>query len=170
MPGTPSTQSARDVSTPAPTVVTPGRRVVGRARSRRLVALTVGALGSCGLLTACGDDDSAAEISAGPQTCSAYDEAQVAVDQFAAVDFLATTQVDVEAALADVVASVEHLSEVTGADDADVLQDIDGQVAEIPAGEDPNDDLLSLNVLRDSRDIIVADVRTWLDHTEIDCG
>lgn len=94
------------------------------------------AAGSLAPLGACGDDDGEMPAaSARPETCAAYAETEAAVDQFAAVDMLDTSQPEVQNVLDDLVASVEHLSEVADIDDADVLADIDGVVAEVPPGE-----------------------------------
>jgi hypothetical protein len=115
------------------------------------------------------DDDDSAATTAGPQECVAYDGVVVAVDQAAQVDMLTSTPAEIQRALGALLASITDLSEVAGIDDAGIMGDIEGIVAEIPTDQDPAEDQLALNGLRDARDIVVADTRSWLDDMGIDC-
>ena len=138
--------------------------------------LLAGAL--CGVFgAACGgddddDDDAAAPtVSATAATCAAYDEVVAANAALADVDIMTATPQEANDAVDAVLSSVTALSEATGVDDEDVVEDINGVLAEIPPGEDPETDQLALQALRDSRDIMVADVNAWLQKdVQLDCA
>ena len=125
---------------------------------------------------ACGGDDdddeaSVPAISATAATCDAYDEVVAANAALADVDILTATPQEANDAVDAVLSSVTALSEATGVDDEDVVEDINGVLAEIPPGEDPQTDQLALQALRDSRDIMVADVNAWLQKDVVlDCA
>jgi hypothetical protein len=118
------------------------------------------------------DDDAAAPtISATATACAAYDDVVAANADLADLDILTATRQEAIDNLDAVLSSVTALSEATGVDDQDVIEDINGVLAEIPPGQDPDTDQLALQALRDSRDIIVADVNTWLeDDVQLDCA
>jgi hypothetical protein len=134
-------------------------------RSAPLVVVAFIALGGC-----TDDGGDTAAVSSGADVCAAYADVNVAVDELAAYDVLAWDQAEAEAAVDAVVESVTSLSEVAVIDDDDVLLDINAVLAEIPPGEDPRVDQLALQALRDDRDIMVADVRAWLEGSGIECG
>lgn len=137
-----------------------------RATTELWSLAVVGFIGLC----ACTDDGgNASAVSASAEACTAYAEAELAVDELAGLDVLAADQEEAAADVEAVVTSITTLSEVAQVDDEDVLQDIEAVLAEIPPGEDPQESQLALQALRDSRDIIVADVRTWLEGSGIDC-
>jgi hypothetical protein len=117
------------------------------------------------------DDDAAPAASATAATCAAYDDVVAANAALADVDIMTATPQEANDAVDAVLSSVTALSEATGVDDEDVVEDINAVLAEIPPGEDPETDQLALQALRDSRDIMVADVNAWLEKdVQLDCA
>ncbi|HEU4839877.1 MAG TPA: hypothetical protein VFT09_00495 [Ilumatobacteraceae bacterium] len=117
------------------------------------------------------DDDAAPAASATAATCAAYDDVVAANAALADVDIMTATPQEANDAVDAVLSSVTALSEATGVDDEDVIEDINAVLAEIPPGEDPETDQLALQALRDSRDIMVADVNAWLEKdVQLDCA
>ena len=117
------------------------------------------------------DDDAAPAVSATAATCAAYDDVVAANEALSQVDIMTATPQEANDAVDAVLRSVTALSEATGVDDEDVIEDINAVLAEIPPGEDPETDQLALQALRDSRDIMVADVNEWLQQeVALDCA
>jgi hypothetical protein len=117
------------------------------------------------------DDDDASAVSATAATCDAYDEVVASNAALLDLDVLSASRQEAIDSLDAVLSSVTALSEASGVDDAALVEDINGVLAEIPPGADPETDQLALQALRDSRDIIVADVNTWLDDdVDVDCA
>jgi hypothetical protein len=146
-----------------------------RPALRPSYALLAGALfGLVGV--ACGGDDDdddadAPAVSATAETCAAYDEVVAANQALQDTDIMTVTPQEANDAVDAVLRSVTALSDATGVDDEDVIEDINGVLAEIPEGEDPDTDQLALQSLRDSRDIMVADVNAWLEKdVNLDCA
>ena len=124
---------------------------------------------------ACGGDDDdddadAPAVSATAETCAAYDDVVAANTALQDTDIMTVTPQEANDKVDAVLTSVTALSDATGVDDADVVEDINAVLAEIPPGEDPDTDQLALQSLRDSRDIMVADVNAWLEKdVNVDC-
>lgn len=116
---------------------------------------------------ACGDDDDAATGTG--VTCAATVDVDDAVDALAATDVMQSDQAELAAALDEVRSAISALAVEDDVDATDILGDIDDAVAELPSELDL-DDQLTLNGVRDTRDIVVADVRTWMDEVAPGCS
>ena len=150
----------------------PWRRPALRPGCVLLAGALLGLVGA-----ACADDDddddgaSAPTISATATACAAHDDVVAANAALQDVDIMTATPQEANDAVDAVLSSVTALSEATGVDDEDVVEDINAVLAEIPPGEDPETDQLALQALRDSRDIMVADVNAWLQQeVPLDCA
>jgi hypothetical protein len=121
------------------------------------------------VVAACGGDDDDTDATADPATCAARADADAAVDELAAIDVAASDPAQLAASVDDVEAAVSEVAAAAGADDTDILAQIDDTIAELPADPDL-DDQLTLNGVRDVRDIIVADVRAWLNDVAPGCS
>ena len=115
------------------------------------------------------DDDSASGGTSPVATCDAYDAAELAATNLADLDIPTATADEMRASLAAVETSVAAFSAAAGVDDAGIDEDIQAAVAELPSGDDTTNQQ-ALITLADTRDIIVADVRKWLDDANVECG
>ena len=148
----------------------PWRRPALRPSHVLLAGALFGLVGVAGCGDDDDDDDAAPAVSATAATCAAYDDVVAANDALQDIDIMTATPQQANDAVDAVLRSVTALSDATGVDDADVIEDINGVLAEIPEGEDPETDQLALQALRDSRDIMVADVNAWLQKdVNVDC-
>ena len=138
-----------------------------RTRASWIVLGAVAALAA----GACGDDDdtdgeTVASVTAA--VCAAYADVELSADEALAIDIDASTVPGLQAELTELTSTVSAFAAEAGVDDEDIQADIADAVAELPSDPDLGDQL-QLNGVRDTRDIIVADVRAWLDDLDVDC-
>jgi len=142
-------------------------RVRATASGLVLGAIATVAAGACG-----GDDDTGGEgetvASVTAAVCAAYADVELSADEALAIDIDASTVPGLQAELAELTASVSAFAAEAGVDDEDIQAEIADAVAELPSDPDLGNQL-QLNGVRDTRDIIVADVRAWLDDLDVDC-
>ena len=119
-----------------------------------------------------GDDDSGGEdetvASVTAAVCAAYAGVELSADQALAIDVDASVVPELQAALTELTSAISAFAAEAGVDDEDIQADIDDAVAELPSDPDLGNQL-QLNGVRDTRDIIVADVRSWLDDLDVAC-
>jgi hypothetical protein len=157
---------------PTVMIVVRSTREVGfdMQRWNRSVLVGVAVMGLVGGACSGDDDDDAAPGgTTAAATCDLYDAAQTANDDLAHLDVDAATPAEMRASLTAVSDSVAAFSAASGDDDSGIDEDIQAAVAELPSGDDTTSqqELISL---RDTRDIIVADVNKWLEDSGVECN
>ena len=94
---------------------------------------------------------------------------ELSQDEALAIDIDASTVPELQAELTELRhASVSAFAAEAGVEFEDIQADIADAVAELPSDPDLGNQL-QLDGMHDTRDIIVADVRAWLDDLDVDC-